>query len=115
MGKSVPKESVQGYAFGLNKGFVVTKRDKIRSKPSNRRRASKRTTLIRKVVRSVAGLSPYEKRALELFKIEDTKLDKRATKFLKKRLGNWRRAAIKKDYIREIIKQRQRKDVPPTA
>lgn len=109
MGKSVPQESVQGYALGLNKGFVTTKRDKIRAKPSQRRRTSKRTALIRKVIRSVAGLSPYEKRAMELYKIEDTKLDKRATKLLKRRLGSWKRAHHKRDFIREVIKQRTAK------
>lgn len=108
MGKSVPQESVQGYALGLNKGYVITKKDP-RAKPSHRRKASKRTTLIRKVIRSISGLSPYEKRALELYKIEDTKLDKRATKFLKRRLGNWKRANLKKDFIRSVIKNRKEK------
>lgn len=108
MGKSIPKESVEGYAIGLNRGYVVTKRT-VREKPSHRRRTSKRTTLIRRVVRSCVGLSPYEKRVLELYKIEDSKLDKRATKFLKRRLGNWRRANLKKDFIRSILKNRREK------
>jgi hypothetical protein len=108
MGKSVPQESVKGYALGLNRGYIVEKRSK-RAKPSHRRKTSSRTTLIRKVIRSVCGLSTYEKRALELYKIEDSKLDKRATKFLKRRLGGWKRANRKKDQIRAVLKNRKDK------
>lgn len=108
MGKQVPQECVNGYALGLNKGYIVTKQDK-RVKPSQRRRTSKRVELIRKVIRSAVGLSPYEKRALELFKMEDQKLDKRATKFLKKRLGTWKRATAKREFIRNVIKNRRDK------
>ena len=108
MGKTVPQESVKGYALGLNKGYIVTKRTK-KVKPSNRRKSSARTTLIRKIIRSVTGLATYEKRALELYKIEDSKLDKRATKFLKRRLGGWKRAQRKKDQIRAVLKNRKDK------
>lgn len=107
MGK-VPAESVRGYAIGLNKGYVVTKRD-ARAKPSNRRKSSKRVTLIRSIIRSVTGLAAYEKRALELLKVGEAKVEKRASKFLKNRLGTWKRANAKKEFIQGIIKSRQAK------
>jgi len=44
---------------------------------------SKRVKFVRDVVREVCGLAPYEKRMLELLKVQR---DKRALKFAKKRV-----------------------------
>lgn len=107
MGK-VPQESVRGYAIGLNKGYVVTKRD-ARKKPSNRRQTSKRVAKVRAVIRSVTGYAAYEKRAMELLKVGEAKVEKRASKFLKNRLGTWKRANAKKEFLQNVIKQRQAK------
>ena len=108
MGKQVPAACVTGYALGLKQGYVVTKQAP-RKKPSHRRKSSQRVTAIRKVIRTVVGLAPFEKRVLELYKIEDQKLEKRATKFLKKRLGGWRRANKKKEMLQSILKNRRDK------
>jgi hypothetical protein len=49
-------------------------------------------------------LSPFEKRVLELFKMGVQKVDKRAFKLLKKRLGTRRRAIKKHQKIQDTIK-----------
>ena len=55
---------------------------------------------VREIVHEVAGLSPYERRAVDLLK-----LDKRrnARKFLKKRLGTHQRAMKKLIYLEQAI------------
>ena len=45
---------------------------------------SKRVKFVRDVVREVCGLAPYEKRMIELLKVQR---DKRALKFAKKRVS----------------------------
>ena len=88
-------DCVLSYPLGLHKGFVVTKLDN-KERPMNRKaRTSNRVREIRKLMDSVTQLSPFEKRILELFKMGVQKVDKRAFKLLKKRLGT-RRRAIKK-------------------
>ncbi len=44
---------------------------------------NKRVKVIRDVIREVAGFAPYEKRAMELLRIDK---DKRALKFIKARV-----------------------------
>lgn len=105
MGKNVPTGAVEGYAIGLNKGFYVTKRD-ARVKPSCTRRGSNRTRLITKLMKTMCGFTAYEKRAMELYKLDDPKLEKRANKFLKKRLGTWARAFRKRDELKAIVRNK---------
>ena len=105
MGKNVPSGAVEGYAIGLNKGFYVTKRD-ARVKPSCTRKGSNRTRLILKIMKTMCGFTPYEKRALEFYKLDDPKLEKRANKFLKKRLGTWNRALRKRDELKAIVRNK---------
>lgn len=50
-------------------------------------RTSNRVREIRNLIDSVASLSPFEKRVMELFRMGVEKVDKRAFKLLKKRLG----------------------------
>ena len=47
-------------------------------------RLSKRVKHVREIVKEVCGLAPYEKRMLELLKVQK---DKRALKFAKKRVS----------------------------
>merc|ERR1712099_50599 len=90
---------------GLDKGHKVTKLPK-RVKPSQRKGAkSKRVKIIREVIREVAGFSPYERRVMELLKVNK---DKRALKFCKKRLGTHRRAKRKREEM-QIALQMMRK------
>jgi len=92
-------------AVGLNKGHKVTPNvQKLR--PSRRKgTASKKSKLIRDIVRDVVGYAPYEKRIMELLRIAK---DKRALKFAKKRLGAHVRGKRKREEIQGAI-QKQRK------
>ena len=90
--------------MGLHRGFVVTKLD-TKERPMNRKcRTSNRVREIRKLMDSITQLSPFEKRILELFKMGVQKVDKRAFKLLKKRLGTRRRAIKKHQKIQDTIK-----------
>lgn len=70
---------------------------------------SKRTSLAREIVREVVGLSPYEKRILDMIKTGGSSADKRIYKFAKKRLGSHKRALLKREDIKGVnAKQRAR-------
>lgn len=58
--------------------------------------------IVRELVREVTGFSPYEKRAMELLKISK---DKKALKFIKKRLGSHIRAKAKRDEMQNVLTQ----------
>ncbi|XP_037657933.1 60S ribosomal protein L36-like [Choloepus didactylus] len=74
-------------AVGLNKGHKVTKNV---SKPRHSRRRgcftkhTKHTKFVRDMIREVCGFTPYEQCAMELLKVSK---DKRALKFIKKKVG----------------------------
>ena len=102
-------DSVRSYAVGLNKGYVVT-RVTPRTKPSSKKgTTSKRVREIRKLMRSVCDLNPLEKKAIEMFKTEVAKVEKRAFKLLKKRLGKRSRAIKKRDELHNLIKMAAKK------
>merc|ERR1712178_287541 len=98
--------NVEGYAVGLNKGFVVTRTEQ-KPRPSARRAVKERSKMVMAVVKGVAGFAPYEKRALEMFKVDNSKMDKRARRFLKKRLGSIKRAKAKAQLLQEMSRKKK--------
>ncbi|QPG73915.1 60S ribosomal protein L36A [Brettanomyces nanus] len=89
-----------GIAVGLNKGHKVVSKE-VAPKPSQRKgRATKRALFVRSLIKEVAGLSPYEKRIIDLIRNSG---EKRARKFAKKRLGSQKRAKGKVDEMSNII------------
>merc|ERR1711946_63036 len=81
-----PKSTRAKYPMcvGPNKGFKTTANPQ-KPRPSRRKgKLTKHTKFIRDIVKEVSGHAPYEKRVMELLKISK---DKRALKFLKRRLG----------------------------
>jgi large subunit ribosomal protein L36e len=70
-------------AIGLQKGFIVQKRQ-VAARPSAKKgHLGKRVKFVREVVREVSGFAPYEKRVMELLKIGK---DKKALKMSKARV-----------------------------
>mmetsp|Transcript_55804 Transcript_55804/g.99371 ORF Transcript_55804/g.99371 Transcript_55804/m.99371 type:complete len:111 (+) Transcript_55804:62-394(+) len=109
MGKGAPKPEPTGLAAGLNKGFIVTRRE-MKQKPSLRRgRKGERVGLVREVVREVVGFAPYERRMIELIKIGSASTFKRSLKLAKKRLGTHRRGKKKRDEMSEAVAAMRRK------
>ena len=96
-------------AAGLNKGFIVTRRQ-LKPKPSYRKgKKCGRVALVREVVREVVGFAPYERRMIELLKIGSASTFKRALKLAKKRLGTHRRGKKKRDDMMEAVAAMRRK------
>lgn len=56
-------------------------------------------------MQEVCGFAPYEKRTMELLRVSR---DKRALKFLKKRLGTHLRAKKKRDELSNVLVQQRK-------
>ena len=65
----------------------------------------KQAKLVREITREVCGHAPYEKRCMELLRISK---DKRALKFLKRRLGTHARAKKKRDEMSNVLIQQRK-------
>ncbi|WFC99230.1 ribosomal protein L36 [Malassezia yamatoensis] len=83
-----------GIVWGINRGHPTTRRVLPERRVNKKGVASERVNTIRSIVREVTGFAPYERRAMEL--IRNSK-DKRARKFIKRRVGTMRRAKV---YVR---------------
>lgn len=81
-----------GIAAGRDSGF---KTNKIRAVKASKGNGKK--TLVRQVIREVAGFAPYERHMMELIKIGTSSSMKRSLKFAKARLGTQRRAKRKRE------------------
>merc|ERR1712042_178997 len=94
-------------ACGLDKGHKVTKLENGRKTRPTRRKgsATKHAKFVRDLVREIAGFSPYERRCQGLLKISK---DKRALKFVKKRLGTHIRGKRKREEMQMML-QKMRK------
>ena len=64
--------------------------------------SGKRSKFVREVVHELAGWSPYERRAMDLIKLEKRRA---ARSFLKKRLGTHKRAIHKLTHLESIIQE----------
>jgi len=91
-----------GIAKGLNKGHITTQIAR-KPRPSNRKgHLGKRVSLCREIAREVAGLSPYERRILDMIKTGGSAADKRIYKYAKRRLGSHKRAVHKREDIKSV-------------
>ena len=87
-------------AMGLSKGHKVTKNV---GKPRHRRRRgclTKYTKFVQDMIREVCGFAPYKRRAMMLLKVSK---DKRALKFIKKRVGTHIRAKRKREELSNVL------------
>ncbi|XP_051893530.1 60S ribosomal protein L36 [Pristis pectinata] len=87
-------------AVGLHKGHPVTKNEAGPRQSRRRGRLTKHTKFVRDLIREVCGFAPYEKRAMELLKVSK---DKRALKFIKKRVGTHIRAKRKREELSNVL------------
>ncbi|CAN0268112.1 large ribosomal subunit protein eL36 [Petromyzon marinus] len=87
-------------AVGLNKGHPTTKNVAKPRQCRRRGRLTKHTKFVRDLIREVCGHAPYERRAMELLKVSK---DKRALKFIKKRLGTHTRGKRKREELSNIL------------
>lgn len=90
--------AASGLILGLNKGHKVEQKEVVKRRSAGV--LSKRATFVRSIVKEVAGLAPYEKRAIELLRNAG---EKRAKKFCKKRLGTQKRAKAKVEELTTVI------------
>uniref|UniRef100_A0A6B2LR10 60S ribosomal protein L36 n=1 Tax=Arcella intermedia TaxID=1963864 RepID=A0A6B2LR10_9EUKA len=91
----------RGIAVGLKKGHIVTPIAKTINKRDARKR-SNRGKLVQEVIREVVGYAPYEKRVMELLRIN---ADKRALRVAKRRLGSHQRGKKKREELANVIRQ----------
>ena len=88
-----------GLAQGKNKGHATTKIAKAKSRKGSQHA---RVKLCREIAREVVGLSPYERRILDMVKTGGASAEKRIYKFAKRRLGTHKRALRKREDIKAI-------------
>merc|ERR1712139_192315 len=70
------------------------------------KRHSVKAAFMRDLMRDVTGFAPYEKRCMELLKLNK---DKRALKFVKKRLGTHTRGKRKREEMMKVHKNMRKK------
>lgn len=89
-----------GIAAGLNKGKQVTPMTPPAKISYKKGQSSNRVKFVRSLVREFSGLSPYERRLIDLIRNSG---EKRARKVAKKRLGSFVRAKAKVEEMQNII------------
>ena len=58
--------------------------------------------MVRELVAEVVGMSPYERRLLDMLKTGGASAEKRMYKFAKKRLGTHKRALKKREQVKDV-------------
>jgi len=58
--------------------------------------------MVRSLVSEVVGMSPYERRMLDMLKTGGASADKRMYKFAKRRLGSHKRALKKREQVKDM-------------
>ncbi|XDA90387.1 hypothetical protein R6Z07F_019982 [Ovis aries] len=87
-------------AMGLNKGHKMTKNMSKLRHSHLLGRLTKHTKFMRDMIREVCSFTPYERQAMELLKVFK---DKRARKFIKKRVRTYIRAKRKREELSNVL------------
>lgn len=61
--------AIEGLAVGLEKGHKLTKNNRAQRQSRHKGRLSKKTRIVRELVREITGFAPYERRVMELLRI----------------------------------------------
>ena len=93
----------------MAKGHATTKIKKPNKLSYQKGKLSKRTSLVRDVIREVADFAPYERKMLELLQMGGSKDEKKALKLGKRRLGNHSRGLKKRENLRAIMQKQRAK------
>merc|ERR1712194_822616 len=102
MGNTNLTMAKSGFAKGINKGHITEVRERVARPSQSKGKLGKRTALCREIAREVAGLSPYERRILDMIKTGGSSADKRVYKYAKRRLGSHKRAIAKREDIKAV-------------
>ncbi|EDP43086.1 hypothetical protein MGL_2682 [Malassezia globosa CBS 7966] len=94
-----------GLVWGINRGHPTNRRVLAPRRVQSKGVSSERVKTIRSIIREVTGFAPYERRAMEL--IRNSK-DKRARKFIKRRIGTIGRAKRKMEILTTAIAEQRR-------
>merc|ERR1712205_89358 len=89
------------YAYGMNRGKIVTKTEKKATPAQRKGTLGKRTKFVRDLVREVVGFAPYERRMMELLK---NGKEKRALRVAKQRLGTHKRSKAKREEMTTCVR-----------
>merc|ERR1712212_404945 len=92
-------------ALGLNRGHKVQKTEFRARHVKRKGKITVHNKFVREIVRELVGFAPYERRCMEFLKVSR---EKRALKFLKKRLGTHKRAKGKREELQRIIIQQRK-------
>merc|ERR1711934_847463 len=97
---------VSAMVVGPNKGHKTTKLAGHKNSQSrNKGMKTKKSAFVHDVIREVCGYTAYERRVIELLRIGK---DKRALKFIKKRLGSHTAAKRKREEMQNVIQAQKR-------
>ena len=100
-----------GIFVGLNKGHIVTRPanpDAFKANKSHRKgRLHPRVKAIREVMQEVTGLSPFQRKMVEMLKTGDAVKEKKAVRMARKRTGSHKRAQLVRDKLAAIIQAQQ--------
>merc|ERR1711881_656264 len=102
----------------MNKGFIVTKPKSDKRAGNNfkntksyrKGRLHPRVKAVREVISEICGLSPFERKMVELVKSGVVSKEKRAVKLARRKLGTQKRANSKRDQITKIIMSQRKKE-----
>merc|ERR1711920_1130545 len=115
----MPREEKTGIFVGLNRGHIVTKpkveAEAFKANKSGRKgRIHPRVKAVREVVLEVCGLSPFQKKMLEMIRTGVAIKEKKAVKLARARVGQHKRAGRIRDNLLSII-QAQKRDAQEKA
>merc|ERR550534_2520159 len=103
-----------GLFVGMNKGHIVTKPEKHpntfkKDKSLRRGRIHKRVEAVREVITEITGLSPFQRKMLELIRTGEAKAEKKALKLARKRAGSQKRAIVLREKMFKVIAASRKK------
>ena len=97
-----------GIFVGINHGHIVTKPEGganafKKNKSMRKGRLHPRVQAVRNVILETAGLSPFQRKMLEMIRTGEAKAEKKAMRLARKRAGTQKRAIVLREKMNQII------------